>query len=234
MMKVKKEGSRTLLRCGDCLHFAGTKHPDYESICSKRGITAGASAPMACYSPDVHVFRRHGPEFFTALAVLTAAMNAREVRVLFGMLTSAAHLKKKGQTLFAKAYICINNGKYLSDYYSGYILGRGTDGTTLLLGKSVLDKHKPPMVAQAMNVLTPAEFRKKKEELKQAGRINNPHTKRRYIPITPAKLDSYEPPSIDTSKQELENRAAGKGRKRTGSANVTLDIASSTNDDTGE
>lgn len=197
------------LRCGDCLHFKGSAHPAIGTACSLLGVKAYAAAP-SCYTANVSVFRKTGVSVFASLASIISTFSPQQSRVLMGLLKSAGSLEKFGFTFAQKVYFRIGED-YLDNYFSGHVLGVGVDNNISLVGLSYFSSSKMQVIASVFksSILSVEEFKARKKKLIDSGRL--------YAPRLPKKNDlkqgvDYEPPTIETSQELLEQLAA-KTRK---------------------
>lgn len=118
---------------------------------------------------------------------------------------------------------------YLANYYCGYVMGTGIEDTVLIIGSKALNAKKP-MVAHlsAGSVVPSSKWKKLRSRLIDAGRINDPESRRKKLHLS--VVDTYEPPTIDSSQAELEGQLkAGSSlvhRKagRKGGMDVTIKI----------
>lgn len=213
------------LRCGDCLHFNGTAHPSYGQPCSKIGVKTYATAP-SCYSPNVQVFRKTGPDTFATLASILSTFSPQQSRILMGLLKSAGSLEKFGYTFLEKVYFRAGED-FLDNYYYGHVLGVGLNGTLAVVGASFFTSPKNPLVAYLLpeSVFGYELFKKKRARLTRTGML--------YAPRKPQKnviTDDYEPPTMETAPEVLEKLAlknfGGKKKKppRVANEDGTLEV----------
>jgi hypothetical protein len=134
--QVDAAKDNVVLRCGDCMHYAGTRHSAMDELCSQRGVTKGASAPP-CYTPNVLVFKRHDSITFRALSVFLSVFKPSEKRILMGLLKTASKLEKYNLHFMQNVYFRAGDN-YLCNYMQGHALGVG-DGVILVIGNKVLD-----------------------------------------------------------------------------------------------
>ena len=208
--QVDAAKDNVVLRCGDCLHFAGTKHSAMNELCSQRGVTKGAAAPP-CYTPNVLVFKRHDGATFRTLSVFLSVFKASEKRILMGLLKTSAKLEKYGLHFMQKVYFRVGDN-YLCNYMQGYALGVG-DGVILVVGNKVLDLAAKPIIGHldAKSVIPAEKFAALRKKLIADGRINDPSQRKKRIAVT--RVEDYEPPTIDTRPEDLE-AAVSKKKKQ--------------------
>lgn len=202
-----------VLRCGDCMHLKGTKHPSFNERCAERGVKTGAVAPP-CYTPNVTVFRRHSLDTFRILAAVIRSFSPQESRVLMGILHKSNRLEKFGFNFLDKVYFRLGD-EYLNNFYSGYVLAVGIERTLLIIGAKQLE-NKRPMIAhlEADSVYSVDKFRRVKKRLVENGLLNDPETRRLKLPRT-VDVD-YEPPTIDSAQTLLQEKAVADPRKPKG------------------
>lgn len=201
-----------LLRCGDCLHFKGTRHPSKEEQCIKLMVKPNSAAPE-CFTPNIAVFGKHSAQLIRTLALILRAFTANEHRVMMGLLSRAATLKGSEHDFFSMRYFALKDGTYLSDWCYGFVLSKsGEDNSYLLAGDSVLI-GRAGLTANVMqdSLIKPKAFRKIEARLKEEGKVFRPEAKL----LKKVKGADYEPPSIDSvDPEELPQAEATKPRKR--------------------
>ena len=230
MAKAEKRNSQTealsrlnqlTLRCGDCLHFKGTAHPQFGAPCSTLGVKAYAAAPP-CYMSNVQVFRKAGPHTFATLAGILSHFTPQQSRVLMGLLKSVGSLEKHGLTFLQKVYFHVGED-YLDNYFSGRVLGVGVNGTISVVGENYFHNSKTPIVAYLFpdSVLNDERFQKRKNALTKKGLV--------YAPRKPHRNEisgsDYEPPTMETSPEMLEKMASKQwGKKKKPDARDILEV----------
>lgn len=192
-----------VLRCGDCMHYDGTRSPLYEDPCKKRGILSKSIAPK-CYTPNIAVFKNLGPHFYQTFSLLVANMRPSSLRVLAGVIKSAPALSRKGFSLFEKVYFAVGNPKYLSNYFSGYVISSGVTGDLVLVAGSLRKSARMVTASLAIDsVLTLEQFVKLRSKLIEKGALIDPETVRtKFKPKKGTKAEDYEPPTIDTAQDD--------------------------------
>jgi hypothetical protein len=209
----------TKLKCGDCLHFKGTSHPMYGEVCSNRGVKTFATAPN-CYTPNVVVFRKAGPDTLRVLSGIISGFTPSQSRVLMGLLKGAGALEKRGLSFMQKVYHCFGED-YLDNYVSGYVLGLGLEDTILVVGQDYLRNSSTMVVSHLMrsSLITQDEFKSKRKSLIESGKVYQPRRPHKNIKID----EKYEPPTLETSVDELE-KAASRGEKKKKTRTLTVEI----------
>lgn len=220
--------SNISLRCGDCMHHAGSAHPAIGERCKDRGVKTYAAAPN-CYTANISVFRKVAPETFSVLAGVISNFSPQQSRVLMGLLKSAGSLEKHNLQFLEKVFFRLGDD-YLDSYYSGYVLGSGLEKSLMIVGSTLFTHVKQPLTAHldASSVYTEEAFAKKKKFLIKHGRL--------YMPRKPHRNDvtvvDYTPPSIESSKELLESlAAAGKKRKISNNGVMEVDLTKFRNSD---
>jgi hypothetical protein len=191
------------------MHFNGTSHPSIGKPCATLGVKAYGTAPP-CYTANVSVLSAISPETFSMLASTIASMTPKQCRVLMGLLKTAGSLEKFGFTFLQKVYFRLGPD-YLDNYYSGYVLGTGVDKTISIVGKSYFKGAKKPVIASILqdSVVSVEVFKKRKKKLLAEGKLYEPR-KVHKNEIT----EDYEPPTIETAQETLEEMAKYAGKKR--------------------
>lgn len=191
------------LRCGDCSHHKGSPHPAFGKPCNALGVKVYAAAP-ACFAPNVGVFRKAGPTIFAQLTSILATFSPQQSRVLMGLLRSAGSLEKYGYSFLDKVYFR-SGDDYLDNYFSGYILGVGYQGTLAVVGGSFFTSIRNPVVAYLLpeSFVRPEVFAKRKKRLIKEGKLYAPRKPHKNV----IKDGDYEPPTMETSPEALEQAA---------------------------
>lgn len=198
--------SSVKLRCGDCLHFKGVAHPSMGQSCVNLGVGKGAVAP-SCFMPNVGVFRDEAAATLSNLFLCVAGFSAQKQRILMGLLRNAATLSRTGFNFCETVYFstCLTQKATLSDFYRGFVLGRGPGQTLQVVGLSFLNGKNAPCIAflEKDSLLTRAKFDKERHRLIGLGSLE-------ALPprvIRAMSRDDYEPPTLDTAKEFLERNA---------------------------
>lgn len=184
------------LQCGDCSHFKGSPHPNFDAACSKRGVGLKAEAPL-CYTPDVTAFRTVSKDVFPMIAALVGIMTPRQSRILMGLLKYAGTLERVGLSFLEVVYFSHNSlsDSYLEDYCKGYALSMTKSGQVVLVGSDYLGGSMASMIAylDKSSVVREPVFLKRKEKLLNAGRVSR---LKMHKHVT-ADIE-YEVPTIDS------------------------------------
>jgi hypothetical protein len=216
---TEKGIATTYIRCGECAYFR-VKRPNFEVKCSESGVLSRAIAPT-CFVPNFNTLKRGGVQTVSVLNLLAGNMSVQQVRTLAALFNRESRLRKVGLFLFQKVYCWVSDPKYLSNYYSAYVLGVGVlDSEVVLLGS--FSNSQKPILAHVLreHVLDDKTFAIKKDQLIKKQQIYDPKIKRNLKQKGLAKEKDYEPPTLDMSIEELEaaaSKLAGMGLKKKGS-----------------
>lgn len=208
--------SNAVLRCGDCAYHRDNVHPAMGQPCQKLGVAPSKTAPP-CWSPNLAALRPMGQDSMRSLAALVASMTPQQSRIIMGLLRNAGSLERVKLTFLQEVFFKLGQGDALDLFYRGYAVARGPDNTVQVLASPVLGGSKALTAAYIArgSVLTRVQFEKARNALTVAGRIYHVPRKPR-VQISDAF--AYEPPTFDTSPEELEARAkrerGGKKRKQ--------------------
>lgn len=192
-----------ILRCQDCLHYSGTRSPIYDSACKNRGVLPSAVAPH-CYTPNISVFRPLGIDFYNTLSALTANLPISTVRVLAGVLKVAPKLKAQGLSLFQKVYFHVGNKKYLSNWFTGYVVAPGAVPTLFLVAGSL--KRSTRVITAIIDVgsmISHDKFVELRTGMIAKGNLVDPENLRTKFKPVNSKAAEYEPPTIDKINEDL-------------------------------
>lgn len=209
-MKKELESKLDYMRCGECLHFKKSCHPNKDDICSKLGVKAFNKAPSKCFTPNVMELVSNSEQ----LAVLTNLWNSysHKQRRIFSHLLSKKKSNKKfkfGKQVFFKMV-----GKdYLSNYVSGYVIGYSSTGDMLVCGDPDKNSRGSSYVAHIKKdtpLLSREEFKKKKLLLVKKNRLLDPDKPLLKFNKT-INFNDYTPPTIDSAPKRKEQR--GKKKK---------------------
>lgn len=182
------------LQCGDCFHYKGSRHPNFDKPCSQLGVGTKSEAP-SCYTPDATAFKTLSTDAFSMLAAFVSAMTPRQARVLMGVLKYAGSLEKHNMTFLQEVYFCTGHEQeaYLDDYFKGFVLGVGKTGEFIVVGTDYLQASKNSTLAylSAASVLTEEAFVKRRKKLVAAGKLGKPKT------VKAVNNNTYVVPTID-------------------------------------
>ena len=196
------------LQCGDCAHFKGAPHPNFDAACAKRGVGAKLEAPL-CYTPDVTAFRSVSKDVFPMIAALVGILEPRQSRILMGVLKYAGTLERVGLSFLEVVYFSHNSlsDSYLEDYCKGYALSMTKAGQVVLVGSDYLGGSTASMIAylDKSSVVRESVFLKRKEKLLKAGRVNRLKLHKHVTTDI-----EYEVPTIDSEP----GQTVGKTSKR--------------------
>lgn len=208
------------LKCGECLHFASSCHPHKPCPCSKSGVRAFAIAPK-CFTPDITSIIQNA-ESFAVLAAILHGYTPKQLRVFLALLRGAKHCPKKGYKFGTRLYMTTGSD-YLTSYRCGYVVGYTSSGELILAGsadcKSAGRTFFAYLPVETSGLLTPKQWKVKRKELIEAGRISTVKGTPRNVNAD--KYLSYEVPSIDTAQDYFEKLGGGKGKRK---SRRTMDV----------
>ena len=199
------------LMCGDCLHYRGSRHPNFDAPCATLGVGMKGEAP-SCFTPDVTAFKSLSKDTFPLIASLVAAMSSRQSRVLMSVLKYAGTLERVGMTFLEECFFCLSSEQeaYLDDYCRGYVVGLNKTGGLIIVGTDFLQGSKNSMIAylDKSSVLNEEQFRVRRKNLVDKGKIRKPLVARME------KKNLYIVPTIDDGPGKVNATAPGRrGRK---------------------
>lgn len=204
-------------KCSECLHHTKHAHPMFKTVCKERGIKGIALAPT-CFTPDVSIIASNSDQF-VQLATLSAGYTTRQKRVLIALLKAKPINKKRFSRALpfgTKVFFLGMGADYISNYLSGYVAGVTSSGELIITGSPDQNSRGRSYMAYMTdddNLMTPVEWKKKKEELKTRGRVYDPKTKE-----LPRQTDDV--PTIDTAPKEWHDKRE-KQAKRKGIKDLT-------------
>jgi hypothetical protein len=225
-MSIKKENLGNLssaslseaYKCSECLHHKKHAHPAFKSVCNERGIKGIAVAPK-CFTPDVSIIASNSDQF-VQLAALQAGYTTRQKRILIALLKAKPISKKKFSRTLAfgtKVFFLGMGADYISNYLAGYVAGVTSSGELIITGSPDQNSRGRSYMAYMTdddNLMTPTEWKKKKEELRSRGRVYDPKT--RELP-----RQTEEVPTIDSAPKEWYDKREKKAKRKGGIKDLT-------------
>lgn len=219
-MSIKKETLGNLsasslsevYKCSECLHFTKHAHPAFKTVCKERAIKGVANAPK-CFSPDVSILAGNS-DSFVQLATLMGDYTPRQKRILIAVLKQKPTSKKRFSRKLpfgTKMFFLGMGADYISNYLSGYVLGFTSSGELILTGSPERNSRGRSYMAYMTdddNLLTAAEWKKKKRDLKARGREIDPKTL-----TLPKSTDHGEAPTIDNAPKDWYAKQEKKKKK---------------------
>ena len=219
-MSIKKEITGNLspvslsesYRCGECLHLKKHAHPMFKETCANRGIKAVAVAPK-CFTPDVSRIADNS-DSFVQLASLVANYTHSQKRILIAMLKQKPIAKKRfsrSLSFGTKVFFLGMGADYISNYLSGYVMGMTSSGELIITGspeQNTRGKSYMAYMTDDDNLMTAAEWKKKRQALRDAGRLYDPKMK-----TLPKQDDAGEAPTIDNAPKEWRDKKEKQRRK---------------------
>lgn len=201
-------------KCGDCLCFAKTAR--FEQPCEKLGVLRHANAPV-CFVPNPFFMQKIQPDVLNQLGLLFREFNAPMKRVLLGLLRSGKTFEDMGLAFGQPVYFCMGED-YLSNYYTGYVIGVTSVMSPSVYVTTDLNKKQlsRPVIATLMpeSVHVRSAFLKKREQLIERKRVMDPNHNKFKRVIKKNALEGYEPPSMDSVPAEwFDDYGQSKVRK---------------------
>lgn len=213
--KVVKLAKNTIgLKCGDCLHHK--LNSKFEKPCSQLGVKHYADAP-SCYSPNVYNLGKKNPDALYQMGMILRDFTAQDMRIFLSVLKQGRSFEKNFKLKFGQPVYFHFGSDYLSNYFSGYVIGVAEMGEgQVFIGSDMNGRQRgKPMVASLMreSVYTLTEWKKKQVALTKAGRIKDPKPLFSAPKATELKAADYVPPNMDSAPREWytkEKIAKGK------------------------
>ena len=202
----EKRIATTYLRCGDCYYFK-KRHPRFEVACVKNGVLPKAVAPV-CFVPNIDPLRKNGTHFLSFMNLVAGNLKPAQFRTLAALFNRESKLRSTGFSLFEKVFFYVTNPNYLSNYYSGHVLGIGGDKTELVV-MGTLSTKTPLIIAHLFleHVIPTKASVANRDELVRRQRLFDPiFTRTRFRKATMVDK-AYEPPTLDMTLEELEAAA---------------------------
>lgn len=234
-MRLKPDASESgiakdnlILRCADCLHYDATRSPIYDTVCKTRGVLKNAAAPN-CFTPNISTFRTLGPEFYHVLAVLTSTLKPSAVRVLAGILKTSPSLSRRGFHLFERVYFTVGSGRYLSNYFSGFVIAPGATTRSVIVAGSLKRSVKVvTAILEASSLMKYEDFVPIRDKLIASGKIIDPDSVTVKFKPKILKSAEYEPPTLDmfnsgTAADKTDVRERIKKLNAKGGTQIILD-----------
>lgn len=204
------------LKCGDCLHFNTTAK--FEKTCVNLGVKKFSDAP-SCYAPNVYFLGRKNPDVINQLGFLLRDFTAQDQRIFLSLLKQASSFEKKYKLKFGQpVYFCLGSD-YLSNYFSGYVIGVADAGEgQVFVGSDLKGRQRgKPLTCTLLrdSVFTIPEWKKKEAQLKKANRLVDPSPLFNTVALKKSELkeDGYVPPSLDSAPPEWFDKEPEKKSK---------------------
>jgi hypothetical protein len=199
-------------KCGECLHHSKHANPQFKSVCKELGVKGVALAPK-CFTPDVSIIASNS-DSFVQLAALVDGYTSRQKRILIAVMKQKPISKKKFSRVLAfgtKVYFRGIGADYISNYLAGFVVGLTASGELIITGSPEQNTRGRSYMAYMTdddNLMTPIEWKRKKAELKAAGRIYDPKTKE-----LPRQDETPEPMTIDNAPSAWYDKQEKKRKK---------------------
>ena len=212
---IEKKTPYGVVRCGDCLYFKDTRHPNYDAPCANLGRLAKGVAPK-CYADNVNALKGKGTQMTTALNVLASQLTGQQMRTIGTMLMNADKVKKLGFDFLERVFFAVGSPRYLSNYYSGHVVGTsGYAKQVMVIGAQRTGTGTIIAHLARESILSMREYTARRDALVAKGLIYDPGlTQKRPPVIDDGQAEKYVPPMLDTSPEFLEAKAAGSSSKR--------------------
>lgn len=219
---VSARSLEEVYRCGECLHHKKHAHPSKGAICNAQGIRPFAVAPK-CFTPDVTKIANNS-DTFVQLAALFSDYTPAQKRIMLALLRQrpikGAHIRRD-MPFGTKVYFHGLGKDYISNYLAGYVMGTTSSGELIITGSPEQNTRGRSYMAYmdgTTHLMTAREWKVKKNELREAGRILDPHSK-----IIPRSTQvEPEPPTIDNAPAEWHDKQTAK--KKRGPKAMVIDI----------
>lgn len=184
-MATKPQFPSPLLRCIDCYHYKGARHPEYNQPCIKLDQRPGTPAPK-CFTPNIPAIANiTGME---KLLDVASRLDEEQRRILAGIFWNASTLERTPFTFLQKVYFFVGDKSNLADWCYGWLLAK--DGTQAQL-ISDPKARKPRYCTLPMSLLkTKEEFDELKEKLLYSSRLTATPLKARRM-----AQEDWEPPN---------------------------------------
>jgi hypothetical protein len=200
-------------KCSECLHHKKHAHPQFQTVCTERGIKGIAVAPK-CFTPDVSIIASNSDQF-VQLATLISEYTPRQRRILIALMKQKPISKRRftRQLAFGTKVFFLAMGKdYMSNYLSGYVMGLTSTGELIITGSPDQNSRGKSYMAYMTdddNLMTPTEWKKKKEELRARNRVYDPGMRE-----LPKRQDVEDAPTIDNAPKEWYSKQEKLAKKR--------------------
>lgn len=221
-MTIKKEGLGNLTsaslseayKCSECLHHTKHAHPAFQKTCKDgRGIKGVALAP-SCFTPDVSKLAGNSDQF-VQLALLMDSYTTSQKRIMIALLKQKPVKGKRFSRkipIGTKMFFRGMGADYISNYLAGYAMGQTSSGELIITGSPEQNTRGKSFMAYMTdddNLMTPAEWKKKKAELKAAGRTIDPKT--RTMPKQDEQVDAVTIDNAPTAWYDKQEKKKKKG-----------------------
>lgn len=213
-------------RCLNCIHYAGTPHPNKTDVCKNLGTREYAKAPR-CFNITFEPLVRANVDV-NALGKQLRHLQPCHLNLLGYVLAQSAELLEEGFKFGQKVFINMGVGKYLKNYYPAYIVGlkhatiKGEAIKQLVLSftDNVMFSTEPErrtmllvQISDDMQVYSAKAFKEIKEWCIKEDRIEIPERRKEKMTLAawlatkdrPEPVDNpidYIPPTIDDDFDE--------------------------------
>lgn len=183
-MAIKPTFATPIIRCIDCLHYKGVRHPEFAQPCFKLNQRPGTPAPK-CYTPNIPALASVN-QLDKVLDVI-AKLDEEPTRIMAGLFWSASTLERTEHAFLSKVYFFVGDKNNLADWCFGWLLMKDGQDAHLLSDPKA---KKPRYCIVPMNTLkTKADFGVLKEKLLENGKLT-------ASPLQAARMrrEEWEPP----------------------------------------
>jgi len=208
----KAASSDVTYKCGDCLHYEKHQHLQKSGLCKNLGVRTFAIAPR-CFSPDITQIAGNS-ETFAQVAMLYSDYTPKQRRILLAVLKQPQKKFKRELPFGTRVFFHGLGKDYISNYMSGYVAGTTSSGELIVTGspdRNARGRMYFAYMNDAENLMTFKEWKVKRNELKEAGRVQDPQSmiipKGSVLPELPVTIDSA--PDAWYSKQEKTKKKRG-------------------------
>lgn len=214
---IKKQTRASLpetFKCGECLHFAQSKHRSHEDVCKNLGVRTFGIAP-SCFTPDYTKVIGNTDEF-VQLAALIADKTPQQRKIMMGILRQQPTGKKL--KMGTQMFLNYRGRDYVSNYLRGYVVGYTSANEIVLCGSpepSTRGRSFFAYLKSDQTLLTTKEWKDKMIDLRKRGRIQDPQGHVVRDITAKVKEDNYEVPTIDNAPKEQEGKKAKSNLRRT-------------------
>lgn len=195
---MTKASTPEKLKCSDCLHYRQTAHPNKVGLCVS-SVKAHDPAPR-CFTPD-YTKALASTEELRQLVALVNNKTPQQLRILRAILLLGK--KNIGQ----RFYFALGED-YLSNYVKAYFVGKTSSGDLVFASTppGVETRVFFSYLLDSSNLLTPAQFKKKRTALMRDGRAVDPSAKLSKKLRLEIEDDAYEIPTIDNAPKEQKKK----------------------------
>ena len=197
-------------KCGECIHYASHSLKGNKEVCKKLGVRHFANAPK-CFTPDVTKLAASSDQLLQVVSLFNNFSTAQR-RILIGLLRGRKRKFSMGQKVYFRAV----GDDYVSNYLSGFVLGFTQSGEVIIGGdpdKTRRGNSYTAILDKPEDILTEDGWKKRRQDLAKAGRLEDPKNPLRRFPKR-TNFDDYEPVTIDTAPASWHTKEQESRRKK--------------------